>query len=398
VNTCEIIVAQAKPAGFEQCSKTLPATEIRNLIAPPPAFRPQAAAAVVQPSRMTGNEGRRLGTAPPAYRPQGAPPSVQPKPAHVRQIAQTGMAPPVYRPLRSAGIPPMTVAQLKLGGSPPVYCSKPTAVQTKNPPATAAVPPNCAVSRTNQAVVAAAQSKSVAVNPLPRKPMNQPWPTASVHRPLGQRRGSPPVFRANSNVVHMMPDAGIAVLTTKLGYDYADAEAFLYAEETTELDNLWESSYRVTANTSKTQKRLRAGAAADTVAARLNAILAIPTVTYSANFKTNHVSDGDVDTTTAKTRGEARNPLPRHNTVLKESYLRGLLVADANGKADGNHWLRFQSPTPAAGKISLASNDVWRMKAEDTGLYFVAVRYSLSTTVAKRPKTINAFHIETDDD
>jgi hypothetical protein len=196
-----------------------------------------------------------------------------------------------------------------------------------------------------------------------------------------------------------MPQAGINALTTNLGYDYTEAAALLHTDETEELDTLWSANYQVTANTSKAQKRRRATAAAATVRARLDGMLGAPKVTYSANFKTNHLSDADVERGTAKARGEARQPIPPHNTVLKESFLRGLLLADAGGKADGTYWLRFQSPHPAAGKVSLATRDGGAMRAEDPGLYFVAVRYTLTTAAAgRRPKTIYAFHMETDDD
>src|SRR5262245_14839349 len=207
------------------------------------------------------------------------------------------------------------------------------------------------------------------------------------------------VHRGRSSVINMMPEVGTNAMTSLLTYDYSLAEATLYADEKTELDDLWSTSYVVTRNTSKPVKRQRARAAADTVKARLDQMLAVPKVTYSANFTTNHLSDGDVARTTAKTRGESRNPVPPHNTVLKESYLRGLLQADASARADGTYWLRFQSPHSANGKISLATRNGGSMRAEDPGLYFVAVRYTLTTTAgAKRPKTVNAFHIETDDD
>jgi len=202
-------------------------------------------------------------------------------------------------------------------------------------------------------------------------------------------------------VINMMPEVGTNAMTRLLTYDYSLAEATLHADEKLELDNLWSASYQVTANTSSRVKRLRAGDAAASVRTRLDALLAVPRVTYSTDFTTNHLSDADVDRTTTKTRGEARAPVPPHNTVLKESYLRGLLQADAAGKADGTHWLNFQSPNPSNGRISLAArrDDGVSMTAEDTGLYFVAVRYTLTTTVGgRRPKTVNAFHIQTDDD
>ena len=196
-----------------------------------------------------------------------------------------------------------------------------------------------------------------------------------------------------------MPQVGLNALNTALTYDYSIAEALLQADERGELDQLWASNYQVTKNTSKTQKRLRATNAAGTVRTRLEAMLAIPLVTYSVNFKTNHLSEGDVARNTAKLKGQVRVPIPPHNTVFKESYLRGLLIADAVGKADGLHDLRFQSPHPSNGRISLATrNDRGGMNADDTGLYFVAVRYRLSTVEgSKRARRIKAFHIETDD-
>jgi hypothetical protein len=208
----------------------------------------------------------------------------------------------------------------------------------------------------------------------------------------------PNIRRAPSFVINMMPAVGINAMTGLLTYDYSLVEATLHAEERTELDNLWASRYVVTANTSKKIKRQRATAAATAVKTRLDAMLALPKVTYSANFLTNHISVADVARNTAKTRGEARDPIPPHNTVLKESYIRGLLQADAAARADGNHWLRFQSPNPSNGRISLATRNGGSMTAEDTGLYFVGVKYSLTTTAgAKRTKTVQAFHMETDD-
>ncbi len=204
-----------------------------------------------------------------------------------------------------------------------------------------------------------------------------------------------------------MPAVAAPYLQTELTYAYSDVEALLQADEQTELDALWSANYQVTANTSRATKRTRGRTAATRVRTRLNAILAIPLVTYSANFTTNHLSDADVTRTTAKNRGEARDPIPPHNTVFKESYLRGLLIADATtggaagaAKADGEQWLRFQSPNPSNGRISLATrNGRGGMNADDTGLYFVAVKYDLSTVAgSRRQKRIRAFHIETDDD
>ncbi len=210
-----------------------------------------------------------------------------------------------------------------------------------------------------------------------------------------------------SSVINLMPEVGVTALTTNLGYNYSAAEALLEPYERTELEGLWGSNYTVTRNTSRPQRRLRATNAAATVRTRLNAIFATPRVTYSDNFRTNHISDGDVDRNTARTRGNARNPRPPHNTVLKESYLRGLLITDATtggadgaARADGNHTLRFQSPNPPNGRISLATrNGGGNMVAEDPGLYFVAVRYSLATDAnSRRQKAIRAYHLETDDD
>jgi hypothetical protein len=197
-----------------------------------------------------------------------------------------------------------------------------------------------------------------------------------------------------------MAVAGQNALTTFLGYNYSTAEALLSPQEKTELDALWESNYTVTRNTSKSVKRRRATAAAATVGAHLNATVAKPKVTYSDGFKTNHVSEADVSRNTAKQRGEARHPIPPHNTVLKESYIRDLLQTDAAGKGDGENVLNFQSPNSPGGKISLATRkaNLTGMTADDTGLYFVRVNYTLTTTAgATRAKTIRAYHIETDD-
>jgi hypothetical protein len=295
------------------------------------------------------------------------------QPRQPASTPQQKAAPPVFTPAvvqRTTAAPPYRPVPVPQA-APPVY--RPVAVQrlvANQLPAPAILP----------------QSSALILRP--------PQPPPAIARPVARIP-----TQANGSVINLMAQSGVNALTTNLGYDYTEAAALLHADESDELDALWSANYRVTANTSKAQKRLRATAAAATVRTRLDAILGAPKVTYSANFRTNHLSDADVERGTAKARGEARQPIPPHNTVLKESFLRGLLLTDAGGKADGTYWLRFQSPHPAGGKVSLATRDGGVMRAEDPGLYFVAVRYTLTTTAgARRPKTIHAFHMETDDD
>jgi hypothetical protein len=293
-----------------------------------------------------------------------------------------------------------------MGGSPPVYRPKVEQcgpVHAKNSPMKSAFWASHEGLRAGPRVVFGAPTKPLTVYPPQTVIRKEPLSALPVYRPQQAVSArllpvSLPVFKAHSSVINMMPEVGTKALTSYLGYEYGEAEALLYAGEKAQLDALWGSSYQVTGNTSNIQKRRRAAQAAQTVGTWLNQILATPRVTYSENFTANHLSDADVDRATAKRRGDARNPLPQHNTVFKESYMRGLLMADAVGKADGDHWLRFQSPHPPEGRISLASNRGGQMVAEDPGLYFVAVKYKLSTTTARRPQTIRAFHIETDDD
>lgn len=299
-----------------------------------------------------------------------------------RQDTMRPLAPPTVKAKAPARYQPQPTVQMKSphAGAPPVYRPQPAT------PARSSAPQ---VYRP-QAMV---QAKSAAAAPVQAR-----QPVALAYRQTRVQTAPPPIRRAPSFVINMMPEVGTNAMTSLLTYDYSLAEATLHADEKTELDNLWASRYVVTANTSKKVKRQRATAAANAVKTRLDAMLALPKVTYSAGFLANHISEADVARNTAKTRGEARDPMPPHNTVLKESYIRGLLQADVAGKADGNHWLRFQSPNPSNGRISLATRHGASMTAEDTGLYFVGVRYSLATTAdAKRTKTVRAFHMETDD-
>jgi hypothetical protein len=236
------------------------------------------------------------------------------------------------------------------------------------------------------------QLKPSAVSVLPVLPPTKRAPTKSVGAGLAVRG-----FR--SSVINLMADVARPYLATALTYAYNTVEPLLQADEQTELDALWSGNYRVTRNTSNSARRTRGRAAAGTVGTRLNAILATPLVTYSQNFTTNHLSNVDVVAGTAKQRGEARDPVPPHNTVFKESYLRVLLLADVGAKADGEHWLAFQSPHPANGRISLATRrNAQAMDIEDTGLYFGRIKYELSTVGgSRRQRRVRAFHMETDD-
>jgi hypothetical protein len=371
---------------------------------------------VVPPKLAMTAQMKKQPQSPPVYRPQRPSTAMQPKTAHGTQIAKPPVAPSVYRPK-----PTQTAAQLRVTqtGAPVAQRKVITAngaQPDRKPPIAPPIyrpQPTPKVLQTKSAM--GHQSKA---GPAPRRPV-APAPFRSqtvqakapaVSTPLALRPAAPVAAKTSStriavrgfrsSVINLMADVATAPLATALGYAYSEAEALLQADERTELDALWSANYRVTRNTSNSMKNARKRTAAGLVRTRLNAILAIPLVTYSGNFKTNHLSDADVIRSTAKTRGEARNVTPPHNTVFKESYLRGLLIADAAGKADGEHWLRFQSPHPASGRISLATrNGQGGMTAEDTGLYFVAVKYEVTTDAdSRRQKTVRAFHIETDDD
>ncbi len=353
-------------------------------------------------------------------RPNAAERGPQSKVAAPVQHAQRAVAPPVYRPqivpkfLQGKRLPNLvTKASPCKPVTPPIYHPQPAprVLQTKPQQTRGTMPP--------------------VQKPLNHRPPNlirqsPAHPTSKLHATVQAKPltiSNPPVFRPvksmpskstgsmvrafRSSVINLMPEVAARHLQTALTYAYSDVEPLLQADERTELDDLWGANYQVTKNTSNASKNKKGSRAAARVKTRLDAILTTPLVTYSANFTTNHLSAADVTRTTAKQRGEIRDPLPPHNTVFKESYLRGLLIADATtggaagaAKADGEQWLRFQSPHPANGRLSLATrNGRGGMDADDTGLYFVAVKYELSTVAgSRRQKRIRAFHIETDDD